>query len=407
MISSFKEYFHLPGHIYALVVSKTINSLGNFILPLLTLILTQKIGLNEGDAGFYLLVLSISYVPGLLLGGILSDKFGRKRVIIIFHGLAAIIFLGCGFIKPSMAMVFLLIFGSSLLAASLPAYDALTADLTNSENRKRTFSLLIMGHNLGFAIAPVIGGFLFKRFLPLVFIIDALSTFISVFLIATFVKENSGKHLHKEVTKEIKHGTKNAFEFLLKKPIILYFSLLLFCYNFAYSQWAFTLPIQLVKLFNDNGSNVYGLLAGFNGILILIFSPIITKKTLKTIPLKVIAAGGLFYCAAFAILSVSSTLPLFYIVVFVMTIGEIMITVNNSTFIASITPPEYRGVVNAAFQIIFGAGFALGPLIVGRGLKYISITNSWRLVSIEVGIAAILMFLFYKRYKKNKVHQNY
>lgn len=407
MTNGLKEYFHLPKELYALVVSKMINSIGNFILPLLTLILTQKVGLNEADTGFYLLMLNVSFVPGLLLGGILADKFGRKRVIIIFHSLAAIVYFSCGFIRPSMLMVFLLILGSSLLSASLPAYDALAADLTNTDNRKRAFSLLVMGHNLGFAIAPVMAGFLFRRFLPLVFIIDASTTFISVFLIGVLVREPKKDHKMNDKPKEIRKGTKNVFMFLKNKPIIIYFSMLLFCYNFAYSQWGFTLPLQLVKLFSDKGPHIYGLLAGFNGVLILLLTPVITKVTLKTIPLKVIAAGGLFYAAAFAILSFISDLPFFYLVVIIMTLGEMMITVNNSTFIASVTPPEFRGVINATVQIIFGAGFALGPLIIGEVLKYLTIKQIWLIISGEVLFAAMLMYLLYRFLKSSSINNRY
>ena len=46
----FKEYLHLPREVYVLVVAKTINGLGNFIMPLLTLILTEKVGLNGSQA---------------------------------------------------------------------------------------------------------------------------------------------------------------------------------------------------------------------------------------------------------------------------------------------------------------------------------------------------------------------
>ena len=76
----FKEYLHLPREDYVLVVAKTINGLGNFIMPLLTLILTEKVGLNGSQAGFYMLMLNVCFVPGLLFGGRLADSLGRKKL---------------------------------------------------------------------------------------------------------------------------------------------------------------------------------------------------------------------------------------------------------------------------------------------------------------------------------------
>ncbi|WP_163194636.1 MFS transporter [Clostridium thermarum] len=409
MLKGYKEYFHLPKAVYFLVAAKTINGLGNFIMPLLTLILTEKIGLSSSQAGFYILILNISFVPGLLLGGRLVDTFGRKKVIVIFHSLAAIIFLNCGFINPSMLIVYLLILGSAMLAASLPAYDALIADLTNSHTRKRAFSLMFMGHNLGFSIAPVLGGFLFKNYLYLVFIIDAITTLISVLLVLFFIpdirhhqEQHKSKKEHGEDKKKL-----NVVEFLLSRPVVLVFAGLLFFYNFSYSQWAFTLPIHMVALFPEEGPKYYGMLEGMNGLLILLFTPVITKFTLKTMPTKVIATGGLFYAVSFAILIVTRLLPMFFVVVIIMTIGEMMVTVNNNTFISSVTPPQYRGRVSAIFQIIYGAGFAAGPFIMGKALDYITTNDVWVIITAVIGTAALLLFVLSRRLKKKGIENHY
>ena len=412
MIKGYKEYFRLPKAVYILVASKTINGLGNFIMPLLTLILTEKIGLSGSQAGFYILMLNVSFVPGLLLGGRLVDSFGRKKVIIIFHGLAAAVFLSCGFIEPSMTIVYLLILGASLLAASLPAYDALVADLTDSRNRKRAFSLMFMGHNLGFSIAPVLGGFLFKNYLYLVFIIDAFTTLISVILVALFIPDIRHSHTeNKDVnigSNEVGNNKKlNVVGFLLGKPVILVFAAVLFFYNFAYSQWAFTLPIHMVALFPEGGPKYYGMLEGLNGFLILLFTPIMTRLTLKTMPTRVIARGGIFYAISFAILVVTRQLPMFFVAVVIMTIGEMMVTVNNNTFISSVTPPQYRGRVSAVFQIIFGAGFATGPFIMGKALDYITTSQVWIIITMVVGTAALLMFLLTRKLKKMRIENHY
>jgi MFS family permease len=409
MIRGYKEYFQLPKAVYFLVAAKTINGLGNFIMPLLTLILTEKIGLSSSRAGFYILMLNISFVPGLLLGGRLVDTFGRKKVIIIFHSLAAVVFLSCGFIEPSMLIVYLLILGSSMLAASLPAYDALVADLTTSHNRKRAFSLMFMGHNLGFSIAPVLGGFLFKNYLYLVFIIDAFTTLISVLLVLFFIpdiRHHHAQHKNEELNSQGKKKL-NVVEFLLSKPVVLFFAGLLFFYNFAYSQWAFTLPIHMVDLFPEEGPKYYGMLEGLNGLLILLFTPIMTRLTLKTMPTKVIATGGIFYAISFAILIVTRQLPMFFVVVLIMTIGEMMVTVNNNTFISSVTPPQYRGRVSAIFQIIYGAGFAAGPFIIGKALDYITTNDVWVIITVVIGTAALLLFVLTRRLKKTGIENHY
>lgn len=406
----FREYLHLPKEVYVLAAAKTINGLGNFIMPLLTLILTEKIGLSSTQAGFYMLMLNVCFVPGLLFGGRLADSIGRKKVIIIFHSLAALVFMTCGFIRPSMLVVYLLMLGSALLAASLPAYDALLADLTNEDNRKRSFTLTFMGHNLGFSIAPVLGGFLFRNYLYLVFVIDAISTVISVILVAIFIPNIQLNKVQRkdEVNDQNNIDSKaNVFRFLLSNKYILIFSGILFFYNFAFSQLAFTLPIHVVELFPENGAKYYGTMEGLNGVLILILTPIMTRITIKSKPTKSIAQGGLLYTLSFAILIFVAPLSMFYLSIIVMTFGETMITVNNNAFISGMTPPQYRGRVSGIFQIIYGAGFATGPFIIGILLDYISTRAVWTVITIIMASASLCMLVLNRSMRKKKVEGHY
>ncbi|MDO7205649.1 hypothetical protein Q5M85_17620 [Paraclostridium bifermentans] len=57
-------------------------------------------------------------------------------------------------------------------------------------------------------------------------------------------------------------------------------------YYFSYSQWGFALPIQLEDLFGSNGAKLYGLLGGINGVVVIVFTPIITYLTTKMNVLK-------------------------------------------------------------------------------------------------------------------------
>ena len=57
-----------------------INAAGSFIFPLLTLILTIKIGVNKTDAGYIISASGILFMVSGLIGGKLTDCFGRKKI---------------------------------------------------------------------------------------------------------------------------------------------------------------------------------------------------------------------------------------------------------------------------------------------------------------------------------------
>ncbi|MEW8994046.1 MDR family MFS transporter [Clostridium sp.] len=401
----FSTYMGLPKEVYILFLGKMINCIGAFVYPLLSLIITQKVGLSIKDAGLILTLTAIPQGLCIILGGKLVDSVGRKKVIIFFQSLAAVFFIICGFIKPSITLIFSIILASCFSSISQPAYDSMVGDITTKENRKASFSLIYMGLNLGFAIGPFIGGLLFENYLPLVFIGDAITTLISIGLVGFFIKEthpkliniNSNSHgldCEKQKSSLEEEETGSVFKVFLKRPILIYYAVLMLTFQFAYAQWGFAIPLQLGQLFgSDNGAKYFGILASFNGLIVILLTPIITSLTKKFKTLSIIASGGILYAIAFGSCSFIYKLPLFFIVILIITIGEIAISTNSGTFIANLTPASHRGRVNAFLPLIYGTGNAIGPSIMGTMIDSIGMNKAWIIVAITVGTGAIFMYL--------------
>lgn len=400
-----RPYIGLPKEIYVIFVSKIINALGSFVMPLLTIILTDKIGLSKELAGFYLSISGFLFMPAGFLGGKLADTLGRKNVIVFFDGLAAILYIIAGLTKPSMDTVYLIMFaGASMITAS-PAHDSLIADLTTPKNRQGAYSLLYMGWNIGFAVGPIIGGLLYKNYLPLVFIGDALTALIALCLIIFFVKEtihlaNIGIEDEKRKLEKKEEGS--IIKVLLSRPILIYVSLILFGYNFVYAQWSYMLPMQAMEIFKGEGARYFGIMAGLNGIVVMLFTPIITKMTEKDKELRRMFYGGILYAVGFGMLSFINRLPFFLLSVFIFTLGEIVLAISTSPFIANRTPSSHRGRMNAVVPMISGLGYTIGPLIMGKALKRIDIQTGWIMLGIFVFAVSFLMFGL-EKYDEKKV----
>jgi Arabinose efflux permease len=389
-----KPYKGLPREIYVIFIARVINALGCFVMPLLTIILTQRIGLSEGTAGLYISIAGLLYIPASMLGGKLADTVGRKKIIIIFDMLAAVLYIVCGLMAPSMNMAYVLMAAGACMNIAGPAHDSLIADLTTPENRRGSYALVYMGWNLGFAAGPVIAGMLYKNHLPWVFIGDALTAIISLGLMAIFIKETIGisKQEIKDESRALERQEEGSiFSVLFKRPLLIYFALIALGYNFVYSQWSFMLPIQSVKDFGDLGAKYYGLLASFNGAVVIFFTPLVTRISEGIKDIRRAVIGGLFYAAGFGMLGLIYSLPLFFLSAFIFTLGEIILSISVSPFIANHTPASHRGRMSSVLPVILGMGYTLGPMVMGKALTFISIETGWLILGCVALISSFLM----------------
>ena len=385
-------YKGLPREIYILFLGKIVNALGAFVQPLMSLILTQKLGMSAGEAGEFVTFMAVCQVPCIIIGGKLTDTIGRKKVITIFQIFGILMLIICGIIPLSITTAKFMILSSCFYSISMPAYDALNADLTNESNRKSSYSLLYMGVNIGFSIGPIIGGFLYKDYLPLIFIGDAVTTVVALLLIILYIKEPNKQN---EVVLDCEEEDlqRSTLSVILKRPILFLFPLMMLLFQFAYSQWVFTLPIQLGELFNDNGARLYGFLGGFNGLIVITFTPILTYFTKKYRTLNIMSAGGMLYGLSFIIYAFADYKVLFFAATLALTIGEVLIATNAQAFIANNTPPSHRGRISSIFPMISGAGYAIGPMVMGDVIDACGIFVAWMIITAICVAGAVGMLL--------------
>lgn len=401
----FKSYSGLPRGIYILFFVRVINAMGSFVFPLLTLFLTDKLGLSAKEAGFFVSLSAFSYVPGGLLGGKLSDIIGRKKVMVIFQGLAALLFIPCAFLGKSMVIPWLLILAGISLGAVQPANSAMVADLTDSTNRKTAFSLLYLGINIGFSVGPILAGFLYRKFFALTFIGNSVAILLTLALVVMFVDETKPSNAENEILTEDERAEEGSvFSVLLKKPTVLIFALLSSVYSFAYSQGNFGTPLQLKEIFGDRAAELMGGIYFTNGIIVVTLTTLIVHITKKNKPLFNIALSGVFFATGFGLNYFIKAYPLYIIATIIWTIGEILNATNSGVYIADHAPSSHRGRFNSVLNIITGAGSAIGPVIMGGYIQNLGVRYVWPLVfSITMVSAVLLYFLYLKERKKHKI----
>ena len=400
-------YSGLPKSIYVIFFARIINSMGSFVHPFLTLFLTKSLGLGTETVGLFLMMAAFSSIPGSLIGGKLADHIGRKKIVIISQGLAALCLIPCAFLGKSIIIPYLLIISSFFGGAAQPPNSAMLADLTNTKNRKAAYSLLYLGINIGFSLGPLIAGFLYNHYLKILFLGDAATTILSLILVAVFVEEtlptktNTVEKINTDFYNENEKAEEgNLLSVLLKRPYLIAFASVSMIFSFMYSQYGFIIPIQMDNLFSSSGPKLYGSLMSINGLVVVTMTIIITTLTKKLKPIFNITLAGLFFSIGFGMLFFAKTYAIFVISTIIWTIGEILSATNSGVYIANHTPMSHRGRFNAVIPLITGTGFAVGPFMMGIFIRNRPINSAWLVVFIFGILASTCMYLLYLNEKR-------
>ncbi|MGD1833655.1 MAG: MFS transporter [Sphaerochaetaceae bacterium] len=387
MISLYKG---LPQPVYVLFFATIINGVGIFVYPFLVLLLTQRLGYSDAWAGTFMSVAAVAYLPGSFIGGKLADMFGRKHVMIAGQLCASAMFVVCGFLGVSDLVPLFIILNLFFDGATDPARSALMTDITTQENRQVSFSLNYLGHNIGFAVGPVIAGLLFYRAPNWLFFGNAIITSIAMIFVALKVPETKPDRAAIEAsysTDSTEKGHRGGlFKALLSRPRLLALAAFLTFFSFSYSQTLFALPLYMTRLFGETGATLYGSMMSVNAVVVVLSNAFLVMALRKYHPLRNIAVAGILFAIGFSCMGLTSTPLVFYLLTIVFTLGEVIDATNSHYYIANNTPISHRARFSAILPVIMGFGHGIAPLVGG----HISSRYGLQIVWMVVGISALI-----------------
>lgn len=155
---------HGKNAFFFVIVTVALDMLAfGLIIPVIPALIRELAHVTSEEATLWLGPLAATYaVMNFLFGpvmGALSDKFGRRPVLLASIATLAVDFLIMGFAHN----IWLLFLGRALSGISGATYstaNAYIADVTTPEDRGRAFGMIGAAFGFGFVFGPVIGGFL-------------------------------------------------------------------------------------------------------------------------------------------------------------------------------------------------------------------------------------------------------
>ncbi|MBT3337808.1 MAG: MFS transporter [Anaerolineae bacterium] len=388
-------YQEYPKTFWMLVTVSFIDQLGGALLfPFFALYITMKFSVGMTEVGYLFALFSVANFAGSILGGALTDRFGRKQIVIFSLVATSIssVFMG---LASEIEAFYLIAVISGVLSVGGPARQAMVADILSEEKRAQGYGVLRVSANLSVAIGPAIGGLLLgiTSYLTL-FIIDAVVSLIVAGLFYVYIAETKSEAAEASSPESVSQSFSGYF-IVFRDLLFMLFIGVCILMGLVYTNLNTTLGVYLRDIFGVSEAK-YGLLLSLNAAMVVLFQFEITRRIEKRPPFLVMAAGMLLYAIGFAMYGFVSTTAMFVLAMVILTTGEMLIAPVSQALVAKFSPEEMRGRYMAIFGISWMIPFAVGPYLAGLIMDNTDPRWLWYAAGI-VGMVAVMGFLWLHR----------
>ena len=403
------QYGGLKKEIYVLFIGKLVTAMGSFVWPMLTFLLTTKLGLSDGTSSLLIATASVLSFPAALLGGKLADRFSRKSIIILFDCLTVGFYLLAAILPLTTGTAVILFLAGLFQTIESPAYDALNADYSTSAQREKAYSLSYLGLNLGYVVGAARSGFFFEHHLRLAFCINGLAIFTSTVLIIFFV------HQKNAVTEDTAAMETSYSEYelpvddsisvltVLRQRPVLVWMMIVGCFaSMPGNLMGLLLPLQLKDGLQEAGATLYGYLNSLNGLVVILFTPILTVLLKKLTEIPKTIMGLMLFVAGIALFSVGNAVGTLFLGMFFFTVGEVVSVLGANPYASRRVPASHRGRVGGISSVVHSVFSSLTQYLISfmlilSGSNYRML---WMIFIVLGLLACVAYFFLYKPDKR-------
>lgn len=353
----FEDLRAAPRAFKVLIASALIENMAfGLIIPFLTIYMILDIGISESLAGVVLAGYTLSGIPGMIFGGMLVDKIGRRVVLLTSLGLMSLTIFLYFFAFDFVTFLLVAMADSFVGSLYMPAANAMIADVIPSRNRPKAYSTLRIAWNVGLIFGPAAGAAIVVTYsIKVLFLFGALILLGAFFMNLVFIPETKPKETGEAVTfrRVLAVARDRPFLMICSMSAVLFLCM---------TQFMSALPIYMVADMDEDESSV-GLLWTLSGLMIVFLQLWVTSQMVKFRRSAVLMSGQIVMGIGIALIYLATDLLTLSACVVVMTLGELMYMSILGAIVADMAPEEKRGIYMGFSGFMQTLGWGVGMFL--------------------------------------------
>lgn len=358
------------------------------VLPLFA----RSLGADTLQVG--MITSSFMLVAGLLCFplGIVSDRLGRKRLILAGLLLCSATSLLLGLSKTPWQLAGVYLFSGMGIALFAPTMMSFVIDFTPKTHIGRSYGWYTMALYGGMSVGPAMGGFAAQALsFEWVFAISASFTFVMFWIASAALPGQPGKHPKEKPCRE----NSTIFREMLRNRFLFACLLVTLGSSFCLGVFITFAPLHA----SDQGIGVgeigliFGVQAIVNALCRIPFGYLSDRITDRK---KMVFAGLLGYSISIAGIGISNSLPLFLVSAFAMGISMGGAFTATGALIAEVVPSDSRGFAMGGYNMCIYLGMMLSALIMGMVTRDLGFPMGFIITAIVNAVCALTFLVLFR-----------
>jgi MFS family permease len=433
----------LPRQFWLLTAGIFIFLIGiDMCFPFETLYLNKRLGISMSTIGLIIGSMSFIGLPFQIPGGALTDRIGRRPMIVVGIVGTMLLYLGVAF-APAL-WVIVLVFGIEAAfgwSMFLTASNAMVADLVPFERRAEAYSLIRTAVSAGATIGPLFAAWILASSgsFRLSFVIGTGVCGLFALMVIVLFKETkpdpgsrSGAAAAEAADNRAADGgplapadpherffseceepglsappqpapplecptlpddrpaRRGGYRQVLRDRRFLLLMLATLAPSYCFAQIWVTLPVLLNDLYGVRPASWALLLSVYSLTSAVIQFPVV-RALRRRDPTGLIGIGSLLIGSALGGIAFAGWGWPTVALMVVTALGVVLFMALVPTVVSHLAPVHLRGRYMGVWTIVYVAGYGLGPLLGGRALDTLGPQSAYLVVA-AVGVAGSLLF---------------
>lgn len=355
------------GVIFLVIVMTSIGF--GLVLPAF-MFYAENLGGSPAIATAIVATYSFGQMIATPIWGRLSDRFGRKPILIASLSGAAISYLGLAYAQELWMLALARGFGG-LMAGNFSAAMAYVTDITSAENRARGMGVVGAGISLGFIVGPAIGGVLGGADASSATLLGpglaaAAMTAATLLAVVFFLKESLPKEQRRSAAERREQPSfLGAFFRVMERPVVLRLVVIGFLFVGAQGMFETIFPLWAKGKFAW-GPREVGYLFTWLGIVVgVVQGGLIGKLAQKFGEKQLLVFACLSYIGGLAMMAATGQVAIAMAGITLTAVAAALFNPSISSLVSQQAGDKERGLVLGVYQSATWLGRGLGPLAAG------------------------------------------